>query len=106
MDEGKEFEWNDKLYDVSKIEKTKTGFQIYCVNDSIEESFIAVIDQWKKNNSPNGKTKTIFQPQFCNRLDFKSFARNKVVQTEILFQSSFYNPPVNSAPSPPPKFHS
>jgi hypothetical protein len=106
MEEGKEFELHNKLYDVSKIEKTKTGFQIYCVNDSIEESFIAMIDQLKKNNSPSGKIKIILQPQFCNRFDFENMVRNKIDLVEISFLSSFYNSPSGKSPSPPPKFHS
>jgi len=35
------------------------------VNDSLEESFIAMIDQWEKNNAPGSKSKTIFHPSFA-----------------------------------------
>jgi len=60
-----EFEVKGKWYDVTTIEKTKEGFIIHCVNDSIEEVFVAMIDHWKKSNSPTGKTKILFQPTFC-----------------------------------------
>ena len=55
IEEDREFELNGKLYDVSKIEQTARGFDIYCVNDSLEEGFIAMFDQWKKSNSPSSK---------------------------------------------------
>jgi len=106
IEERVEFEFNGKRYDVSKIERNIQGFYVYCVNDSLEESFIAMVDQWKKNNSPGNKTKTIFQPQFCSRIDFENIEWPRVAQAEFLFKSSTYDPPIARAPSPPPKFHS
>jgi hypothetical protein len=106
IENGKEFEFNNKLYDVSKIERTTQGFYVYCVNDSVEESFIAVLDQWKKNNSPGSKAKTIFQPQFCNQLCFENVEWPEIVQIEFLFKSSPYDPPTSRTPSPPPRLHS
>jgi len=103
---GKEFEFKGKLYDVSKIERTADGFYVYCVNDSLEESFIAIFDQWKKNNVPVSKVKTIFQPQFCSRLGFENVEGTEIVPVEFFFKSSSYNPPTNRIPSPPPRLHS
>ena len=106
IEEGKEFEFNGKLYDVSKIKRSANGFQVYCVNDSLEESFIAMFDQWKKSDSSGSKVKTIFQPQFCNRFDFEIVECLGIAPIEFLFKSRIYDPPIGLAPSPPPKFHS
>jgi len=106
IEDGREFELSGKLYDVSKIEKTANGFHIYCVNDSLEENFIAMFDQWKKSNSPSSKIKTIFQPQFCNRIGFEYSDRLENIQIEFSFDPHTYTAPINSIPSPPPKFHS
>ena len=106
IDKEKEFEWNNKLYDVSKIEKTKKGFDIFCVNDSLEEAIIAMVDQWKKSNTTGGKTKAIFQPQFCNSLHDVDLAPGKDVRTNFFFSTYLYTAPRGKAPSPPPKAES
>ena len=106
LEDGREFEFKGRLYDVSKIEQTAEGFQVYCVNDSLEENIIAMFDQWKKSNSPSSKVKAIFQPQFCNRLDFENIDRLENIQVEFPFDSPYYTAPVSTTPSPPPKVHS
>lgn len=106
LEDGREFEFKGRLYDVSRIEQTAEGFQVYCVNDSLEENIIAMFDQWKKSNSPSSKVKAIFQPQFCNRLDFENIDRLENIQVEFPFDSPYYTAPVSTTPSPPPKVHS
>jgi len=106
IDDEKEFKFNGKLYDVSKIERNAQGYYIYGVNDSLEEGFIAMIDHWKKSNSPGGKAKAIFQPQFCNPLDVEEMGQKEVAPIRFSFKTSVYNPPLSQTPSPPPELHS
>jgi len=106
IEKGKELKLKGKLYDVSKIERTVQGFAVYGVNDSLEEEFIAMVDQWKKNSAPSSKGRTLFQPQFCNRLDFENSNRLGGIQVEFLFDSGTYTSPISLTPSPPPKVHS
>jgi hypothetical protein len=66
-----EFSLNDRLYDVRKITKTSTRFEIDCVNDEEEESLIALFNSWKKNY-PVGKTKLKLQPPFVEIFFFEN----------------------------------
>lgn len=99
----REFEWNDKLYDVSKIEKSENGFLVYAVNDNVEENLVALVAQWKKSNTPIGKAKIIFQPQFCNHLVISGSKKEKDVPPGFRFFTHFYIQPIDRAPAPPPK---
>ena len=103
VEDKREFEWNNKLYDVSTIEKKQDGFEISCVNDSLEESLIAMVDQWKKDTAPGGKTKTMFQPQFCNSLNGE-INPYFTFQNNFFHNSSRYSQPEAQTLSPPPEF--
>jgi len=99
---GREFEWNDKMYDVSKIEKVESEFQVYCINDTEEESLLGFINSWKQSVGHGTKVKFGFQPLFCIDLNFPKTP--KVIRDfNSTIGSFFYNPPVERAPSPPPK---
>jgi len=106
VENGKEFKLKGKLYDVSKIERTVQGFAVYVINDTLEENFIAMVDQWKKDSAPTSKGRAIFQPQFCNRLDVENGDRFGGNQVEFLFDAGAYTSPNSLTPSPPPKVHS
>src|SRR5580704_11235044 len=56
-EKGREFEWKDKMYDVSTIRKTKEGYLVFCLNDDEEEGFIRLFDTWKKSNSSGNNNK-------------------------------------------------
>ncbi|MBI1769676.1 MAG: hypothetical protein HYR67_15015 [Bacteroidetes bacterium] len=99
----REFELNGKLYDVSKIGKTKDGFEIYCLNDSEEEGIIYLFNEWKKSNGPIGKSKIQFQPLFCNQFDFDIEIQNQGEPITLINQQGFYKSVVERIPSPPPE---
>ncbi len=64
MEEETEFEWHGKLYDVSKISRTKGGYMILCENDSLEEALLSFLKSTKGNRDDRGSTKGSPQPQF------------------------------------------
>lgn len=106
LEKGREFEWNGKMYDVSSIEKTKEGYQLYCVNDEAEESFVALFNTWKKSSAPNGNLKFQMQPQFCNALSFLSEEQVQMNRIYFSLASPSYHSPGDRADSPPPELTS
>jgi len=105
-EKGREFEWRNKMYDVSKIKKTNKGYFVFCVNDDEEEGFLDLFNSWKKTNSAGGDIKLSLQPQFCHALNFP--AEVLTPKTPVYFSSttSFYVAPMGRAPSPPPRKNS
>ena len=63
MEEGREFTWQNKLYDVKKIVKTPLGYRVYCENDSVEELLLSFLKSLKREME-GGKTNMNLQPQF------------------------------------------
>src|SRR5436190_16687664 len=47
VEDGSEFEWKGKMYDVSHIEKTERGYEVVCENDELEEAIIAFLKKTK-----------------------------------------------------------
>ncbi len=102
LEKDQELEWCGKLYDVSNIVKKGSGFEIFCTNDSEEESIVAIFKEWKKSNLPVNKTKTQLQPLFCNSI----FSFEKQIPTKRFYQPksiSFFDSSFASVFSPPPE---
>jgi hypothetical protein len=102
-EKGKEFEWRNKMYDVSKIEKTSKGYLVFCVNDDEEDGFL---DLWKKPNAPGGNMKLSLQPQFCHALDFPAGVLTPKTPPYFSSTPSLYISQKSRAPSPPPRRNS
>jgi hypothetical protein len=73
IEDGAEFEWKGKMYDVSHIEKTSRGYEVLCENDELEEVLIAFLKK-TRHNSDHPVTKGNPQPQFFSAyfLDYSS----------------------------------
>ena len=99
----KEFEFDGKLFDVSKIERTKDGFEVYCVNDSEEESIIALFKEWKKSNLPVSKIKTQIQPLFFSSSPINVERPDTVKAIAYTESTDNYNAEELQIPSPPPR---
>lgn len=88
-EEGKEFEYRGKMYDVAKVEKKAANYVITCENDSMEDLFV----NWLKSVSKS-KAKLIPQIQFSQpteKLEFHAFIKTseKNGQAPCNFYSSF-----------------
>jgi hypothetical protein len=104
--EDEEFEWENKMYDVSKIEKTKGGFFIYCVNDEEEDNFICLFKSCKETNVPNALYKPQFQPQYCNQLIVCNADQARTMAAHCSSLRESYDSPWAKAISPPPEYYS
>jgi len=99
----KEFEFDGKLFDVSKIERSKDGFEIYCVNDREEESIVALFKEWKKSNLPVSKTKVQLQPLFFSSSSISVEGFGTAKQIAFFESTNDYNSEQLQIPSPPPR---
>src|ERR1051325_3768376 len=43
VEEGKEFEYQERMYDVAKIEKQGANYAVFCESDSLEDLFISLL---------------------------------------------------------------
>ncbi len=81
---NKEFEYQDKMYDVAKIEKEGSGYLIYCENDSLEDLFF----NWLKSESKSA-SKVIVQIHFFEPINY--FECSPVVLTNEVAINTFTN---------------
>jgi hypothetical protein len=98
----REFELNGKLFDVFKIEKTKVGFEIYCVNDSEEENIVTIFKEWKNSNLPVSKAKIQLHPLFYSDSSIKIEHQYLTEQIASCTQTDNYISLKEQIPSPPP----
>ena len=63
-----EFEWQGKMYDVSKIYEKGEGYVIVCENDSLEEMLMALFNSASPGKEGQGSQKGNPQPQFLSPL--------------------------------------
>ena len=78
-EEGSEFKWLGKMYDVAELTRTKDGYKIICENDSLEELLISFMDMAKGSKSSQGIKKGNPQPQY--------FAAAHVVAQQVKAES-------------------
>jgi hypothetical protein len=104
IEEGLEFEWHDKMYDVYKIVKTTNGYWVYCENDGFEELLISVLKSLKKDMD-GGLQNLNPQPQFYQTIETYSPSSINSFHKKTLNVGYFtsYKSISSSIPSPPPK---
>jgi hypothetical protein len=51
---NREFTLAGKMYDIARVENTKSGYSVYCEHDAFEDAIIA----WMKVTGEKGKTKS------------------------------------------------
>ena len=56
---GKEFKYNNEMYDVAKVEINKNKVTYYCIHDNDERELVQVFDTLLKKNSSSKKTSDI-----------------------------------------------
>ena len=79
VEKGTEFEWQGKMYDVSKISRTEKGYVMVCRNDSFEEMLLSFLKVAKRSQGQDTK-KGNPQPQFfCS---FYSFSLKSMPKQE------------------------
>ena len=101
-----EFEWQGKMYDVSKIIRTEDGYLVLCENDSFEDMMISFFKSGKETASQR-IIKGSPQPQFyCSIYTFP--LRSGIAHEKKIHHSSysFYHSIRPEISSPPPElFH-
>ncbi len=103
IEDNKEFEWNNKMFDVTKIDKTKEGYLIYCENDGLEEILISFLKSIKKEMEGNLSVLTA-QPQFFQAIVGYSFSSNSLnLERANSNYNQTYQSIDSSIASPPPK---
>jgi len=80
----KEFEYQDKMYDVAKIEKNGHGYLIYCENDTFEDLFF----NWLRSESKSA-SKGFVQILFFEPIAYLEF--NPFVRTNEWAKNNFSN---------------
>ncbi len=56
---GKEFKYNNEMYDIAKVEINKNEVTYYCIHDNDEKELTQVFDTILKKNSSSKKTNDI-----------------------------------------------
>ena len=103
LEKNQELEWCGKLYDVSNIVKKGSGFEIFCTNDSEEESIVALFKEWKKSNLPVSKIKIQLQPLFYSNSSINIDRQTLDEQIAYCTSVENYNSELAKIPSPPPR---
>ncbi len=105
MEEGREFEWQNKMYDVNKIVKTNNGYWVYCENDGFEEILISFLKSLKKDM--DGSSQNLNPQPQCHptNLIYSSSSSTSVYKKKKTNSNYFssYQSISSSIPSPPPK---
>ena len=57
--EGKEFKYNDEMYDIVKIEKHKNKITYYCLHDKDEKDLTQIFNSLLKKNNSNNNSRDI-----------------------------------------------
>jgi hypothetical protein len=100
--EGEEFEWQGKMYDVSKIEKTKNAITIECVHDDLEDAILSFLDV-KGQQSASTRAKGKIQPLYFQGLLEYNFLRPASRSLSGPPDHSSKDPKSPEIPSPPPR---
>ena len=99
IEEGKEFEYHEKMYDVAKIEKQGTNFVISCESDSLEDLFISLLKSVGKS-----KSKMIPQIQFSQPIDELEIKMSTVMPEKTGWTpTNFYSSFLSEIIPPPPR---
>ncbi len=101
-----EFEWQGKMYDVSKITRTEEGYVVLCENDSFEDMMISFF-KFGKGTTNQSIKKGSPQPQFFCSIYTLPFRSGPAHEKKIHHAPySFYHSIRPEISSPPPKlFH-
>lgn len=105
-EKDKEFERNNKMYDVVRIEIKKDSINYYCINDKKEENLFSQFAKFTGGNSSNSKKlsnilNSIFKNYYFNQIkpNLFSFNKNKILP----FCTEHYKNVFAKINTPPPK---
>lgn len=103
-EQGTEFEWQGKMYDVSKISKTDKGYIILCEHDSLEELLLTFLNVSKAHKEGSGNKKGNPQPQFLYTKEVSElFVGHPDPRKYFSMHASLYCSICLGTSSPPPK---
>lgn len=113
LEEGKEMNYNGKLYDVVRLTKNDTSITYYCINDKQEELLFANLEEHIgahvaankpiKNQASKKLSNTVIKLYFSNEQSFE-------FNSALLYQQAFfsinlsYKSALTENDSPPPEF--
>src|SRR5579871_5960796 len=97
-DQGKEFEYQGKMYDVAKVETTPTGYLIHCENDVLEDLFL----NWMKSETKS-KSNGMAQVQFCSPVIKCCFTFELASTKFFHYDDAIYSSIIPESVTPPPR---
>jgi hypothetical protein len=105
-EEGKEFKFDDEMYDVVKTRSANDTTYYYCFNDEKENKLMYFVDKLvKEQTTGNSKSRSIQKKQvityFFQQILHTQFINEKSIC--YLDFSSNYKPIIKEVLSPPPK---
>lgn len=105
-EKDKEFEHNNKMYDVVRIEIKKDSINYYCIDDKKEEDLFSQFAKFTGRNSSNSKKlsnilSSIFKNYYFNQIELNllAFKKNKILP----FYTERYKNIFAKINTPPPK---
>lgn len=105
--EGREFLFNNKMYDVVKKKEKDNAIKYFCLNDKKEEELFANLDNFVRKNPQNDKNIKNILSNVVNNYFFEDVNLEKgmfVAEIISLRKTYFYKNLERKVQNPPPKF--
>lgn len=104
-EKGKEFSWNDKLYDVARIEIKNGKTYLYCLNDKKEKEILNDLVKAVNKNHDSKKERNNVKPVLIDMIVISSVEPVKTFSDSSPYGSLSVSPvsSFKEIKSPPPK---
>lgn len=85
MEDGREFKYEDKMFDVVKIKNENDTTYYYCFNDVRESKLLANLDKLVKEQTDNSKSRTNHNKQQINYFFHEILFTQCLTETPVRF---------------------